>query len=82
MRFGAWVFAGILLGAGASPLADATVLYPEETAAMREAWIRATSGLAWTDRAHREPNGSRPSFAPPHTRDAFFYRRISGAPPC
>jgi hypothetical protein len=60
----------MLLGAGAFPLADATVVYPEETAAMREAW------------AGREPAASQLSFAPPQARDAFFYRRIRGVAPC
>lgn len=43
MRIRLWILAGMLLGVGSTPLADATVLYPEETAAMREAWVRATS---------------------------------------
>jgi len=82
MRIGPWVFAGMLLGVGSMPLADATVLYPEETAAMREAWIRATSHVGRSDRAHGEPRAPQPSFAPPQASDAFFYRRIRGVPPC
>jgi len=82
MRIGAWVFAGMLLGVGALPRADATVLYPEETTAMREAWVRTTSGSGWTDRAPDEPRAPRPSFAPPQASDAFFYRRIRSVPPC
>jgi hypothetical protein len=82
MRIGAWVFAGVLLGVGAFPPAGATVLYPEETAAMRDAWVRATSGTGRTDRARGEPRAPRLDFAPPQPRDAFFYRRIIGAPPC
>lgn len=54
MRIGPWVFAGVLLGVGAMPLADATVLYPEETAAMREAWVRATSRVGQTKPARGE----------------------------
>jgi len=82
MRVRLWVFAGMLLGIGSMPLAGATVLYPEETAAMRQAWVRTTSGLESTDRAHGEARAPQPSFAPPQASDAFFYRRIRGVPPC
>lgn len=81
MRIRPWVFAGVLLGAGSMPFADATVLYPEETETMREAWVRATSRVGRTDRARGEPGAPRPSFAPPQASDAV-YRRFGGVPPC
>ena len=69
MRIGRRAFVGILLAAGSMRLADATVVYPEETAAMREAWVS------------RAPSAPQPTFAPPQASEALFYLRIRGCRP-
>jgi len=74
MRIGPWVLAGMLLGVGSLPLADATVLYPEEMAAMREAWVRATSRVGQTKPARGEALA-------PQAACQRFHRYTRGAPP-
>jgi hypothetical protein len=68
MRIGPWLLAGMLLGVGSAPLADATVLYPEETAAMREAWVRATSRDRQAKRERGEAGGPPVPCRALHTR--------------
>jgi hypothetical protein len=74
MQIGPWVLAGMLLGVGSMPLADATVLYPEETAAMREAWVRATSSVGQT----KPPGGEALA---PQAACRRFHTYTRGAPP-
>jgi hypothetical protein len=74
MRIGPWLAAGLLLGVGSTPLAGATVLYPEETAAMREAWVRATS-------SDRQPKGERGAAGGPPVPCPTFHKYTRGVLP-